>query len=61
MSDYQNKCGSCMNFEFWVQKGKLRKTGNCICENRKDYHQASQKACMLYIENKGGYEENGMD
>ncbi len=49
MSDYENKCGSCMNFEYWVLKGKLQKTGYCICKNRKRYHQACQKACKQYI------------
>ncbi len=48
-----------MNFEYWVLKGKLQKTGYCICKNRKRYHQASQKACKQYIESKG--QEDGND
>lgn len=53
MSDYKNKCGSCMNFEYLVIKGKLQLRGRCNCKNRKDYHQASQNACKLYVEQRG--------
>ena len=60
MSDYQNKCGSCMNYQYLVTKGKITKRGRCILKNRADYHQASQNACKLYVEMRLA-REHGMD
>lgn len=53
MNDYQNKCGSCMNYQYLVTKGKITKRGRCILKDRVDYHQASQNACKLYVERSG--------
>ena len=53
--DYINKCGSCQFFAFRVRYGDTRNDGHCFNPLRKNYHQASAKACKLYKqENEDG-------
>lgn len=49
LTDYSNRCGSCKNFAFLVKKNEVQFWGFCSLKNRANYHQASQKACKLYV------------
>jgi hypothetical protein len=47
-SNYENKCGACLYFAFYVKNGDTRAQGRCCHPNRVNYHDASQKACKEY-------------
>ena len=53
LTDYSGRCGSCEYFSFFVKKNVLKKWGgHCANPNRKNYHDASQKACKEYVESE---------
>ena len=56
LGDYTDRCGGCINFAFTEHK-KIYLWGRCLLPNRSNYHQASQKACKLYV----AYKEEGME
>ena len=55
--NYDGKCGTCSYFAFYVKNGDTREQGRCCHPNRVNYHQASQKACKLYM----AYKEESME
>lgn len=48
LGDYTGKCGNCRNFAFLEYK-RIHLWGTCLSPQRSNYHQASQKACKLYV------------
>lgn len=53
MKEFENKCGSCANFERLEVDGKLKERGRCCVRGVYVYHQQSQKACLRYKQDRG--------
>ena len=54
MSNYKDRCGSCVRYVYCVMNGEIRKIGKCETEKKGvRINLASSKKCDEYIKGRG--------